>query len=54
MNSLQNASDYVSRYVHFYQKFLTQKWDNLTPMQYGTMIIVIAVFGWVLMRSARK
>ena len=35
----------------FYQKFFVSAWANMTPMQYGFLLVSIAVTGWALMKS---
>jgi len=40
-------------YVRFYVTYLNDLWDNITPGQYGGLLIFIAVCGYLLMRSAR-
>lgn len=41
-------------YLHFYSSFLRGAWDNITPMQYGYLLVTIAVVGWLAMRSNLK
>jgi len=48
------ATNPVMQYLNFYQRYLLQKWDNLTPMQYGSMLITIGVVGWLMMKSGPK
>lgn len=38
----------------FYQKFLASAWANMTPMQYGYLLVSIAVVGWMLMKSGQR
>ena len=40
----------ISYHLHFYQKFLVSAWDRMSPMQYGCLLTLIAVTGWMLMR----
>lgn len=35
----------------FYQKFLASAWANMTPMQYGFLLVSIAVAGYALMKN---
>jgi hypothetical protein len=44
----------VSYYVRFYRDYALDRWDQMTPMQYGCLLISIAVFGWLLMKSGIK
>lgn len=48
------AFDYTARaYMKAYGKYATDFWENMTPGQYGGVLIFIAVCGWLLMRSSR-
>lgn len=42
------------RYVRFYQDYAQNKWANLTPMQYGILLISVGVVGWILMKNASR
>lgn len=44
----------LDRYWDFYCQYAAEKWHNLTPMQYGSILIGIGVFGWILMKSANR
>lgn len=46
-------ANWVTRYSNFYVRYATDWWNNMNPMQYGTILIAVAVFGWLLMRSQR-
>lgn len=48
------AANIVTRYLNFYADYAMQKWDNITPMQYGYLLIGVGIFGWVLMKSIRR
>jgi hypothetical protein len=37
-------------HLKFYQSFLVGSWDNMTPMQYGAVLITIGIAGWLLMK----
>jgi hypothetical protein len=43
-----------SDYVDYYTKLATDGWHNITPTQYGYLLISIAVVGWILMKSGQK
>jgi len=46
--------DYPGRYyVHFYLRYFNDLWDSITPMQYCSLLIFIAVCGYLLMRTSR-
>lgn len=48
------ALQYPGRYyVRAYLTLLNDFWGNLTPAQYGGLLIFIAVCGYLLMRSTR-
>ncbi len=38
-------------YLAFYRQSLFRAWDNLTPMQYVSLLITIAVVGYLSMRG---
>ena len=44
----------ASQYLTFYKKFLIKQWDNMGPEAYGVLLISIAVFGYMLMKSGQK
>ena len=48
------AMQVVWDYLHFYQKYALSTWHNMTPMQYGYMLVTIAVVGWLCMKSAAR
>lgn len=41
----------IEAYLRFYEDQLFRLWDNLTPMQYGLMLLTVGILGWVLMKS---
>ncbi len=48
------AFDYSARqYMRAYSKYAVDFWENMTPAQYGSILIFIAVCGYLLMRSSR-
>jgi hypothetical protein len=48
------GSSKIGRYFDFYCQYAADKWENLTPMQYGSLLISVGVFGWILMKSGRR
>jgi hypothetical protein len=44
----------ISRYYRFYTRYAADAWNNMTPMQYGTVLILVAAFGWILMKSGKR
>lgn len=45
---------HVHYYLSFYKSFLLRAWDNMTPLQYGCILIAVAVIGYLLMKSGAK
>ena len=43
--------NYVLAYFASLGHYLFNTWSNLTPMQYGIMLILIAFVGWLMMKS---
>ncbi|SFH79780.1 hypothetical protein [Planctomicrobium piriforme] len=41
------------QYMNAYSRYANNFWDNMTPMQYGCLLIFIAICGYILMRSSR-
>lgn len=41
-------------YTRFYGEYGQQLWRGMTPMQYGSLLIGVAFFGWLLMKSGAK
>ncbi len=44
----------VGRYAKFYSQYAASAWANMTPSQYGIILIAVAVFGWLLMKSGGR
>ena len=44
----------VADHLYFYQKFFLSAWSNMSPMQYGYLLVTIAVVGWLCMKSAPR
>lgn len=44
----------VTEYVKFYGDYGQQLWRGMTPLQYGGLLIGVAFFGWLLMKSGTK
>lgn len=44
----------VRCYHAFYERFFSEQWNHMTPVKYGTLLIGVAIFGWVLMKSGNK
>jgi hypothetical protein len=43
----------VQDHLYYYQTHLLRSWHNMSPMQYGYLLITIAVIGWLMMKSGR-
>lgn len=43
----------ISDYGSFYWRFAKTSWHNITPMQYGGLLVFIAIVGYMLMRSSK-
>jgi hypothetical protein len=44
----------VTRYAKYYSEYASNAWTNMTPPQYGIVLISVAVFGWILMKSGSR
>lgn len=44
----------VNFYWSFYKNYFLHAWNNLTPMQYGLLLVAVAVIGYLLMKSGAK
>ena len=44
----------VNYYLTFYKNYFLHAWNNLTPMQYGFLLVAVAVIGYLLMKSGAK
>ncbi|MBI3862124.1 MAG: hypothetical protein HY290_09540 [Planctomycetia bacterium] len=44
----------VWEHLEFYKQYLAGAWANMTPMQYGYLLVSIAVTGWALMKSGSR
>ncbi|MFH1299853.1 MAG: hypothetical protein ABIK07_02235 [Planctomycetota bacterium] len=52
---IETIRDTWQQYSTFYINYLSKRWDNISPMEYGIVLVSIAVIGWLLMKSgARK
>jgi hypothetical protein len=54
MSRLTQLSDTVGDYLRFYGDYAAQRWNHLTPMEYGIILISVGVLGWVLMKNASR
>lgn len=44
----------VNAYLEYYRQFFLSEWNGMSPLKYGSVLIGIGVFGWLLMRSGPK
>ena len=40
-------------YMAFYRQYFERAWANMSPMEYGYLLVTIAVIGYLSMRSHR-
>jgi hypothetical protein len=43
----------VAEYMDYYYRSALSAWHNITPMEYGLLLVSIAFVGWLLMKSCR-
>ncbi|TWT59970.1 hypothetical protein [Rubinisphaera italica] len=41
-------------YANFYYTFVLRWWSNITPAEYGVVLIGVGIFGWILLKSASR
>ncbi len=51
---IETIKDTWHEYSLFYINYLNKRWDNISPMEYGMLLVVIAFIGWLLMRNGAK
>jgi hypothetical protein len=51
---LGSAMQFVNDQIHFYKRFILDSWGNMTPMQYGFLLVAVAAIGWLCMKSAPR
>jgi len=51
---LTNLMVTAKSYYAFYGKYFSDQWTNLNPVRYGLLLIGVAFFGWLLMKSGNK
>ena len=44
----------VIDHLYFYKRYFLDAWGNMSPMQYGYLLVTIAVVGWLCMKSAPR
>ncbi|MEW4488964.1 hypothetical protein AB1L42_12835 [Thalassoglobus sp. JC818] len=43
----------IGQYLRTYKRYAFDFWENLTPMQYGAVLLTVFVAGFLLMKSSR-
>ena len=41
-------------YMEFYRCFFMQQWNHMTPAKFTTMLVTVAIVGFLMMRSGTK
>lgn len=41
------------QYLTAYQRYAIDFWEHITPMQYGCILIGVAVVGYIMMKSGK-
>ncbi len=54
MPAIKAVFDFLSYYANFYVIFLGRMWRDITPSQYGILLILISLGGYLLMRGAAR
>ena len=49
---MRNFLQAVRHYLRFYQDYAGDRWAEMTPMQYGCLLISIGLVGWIMMKNA--
>ncbi len=49
---IANLLNDVQHYLRFYRDYAGDRWDEMTPMQYGCLLIGIGLAGWIMMKNA--
>lgn len=50
----ETISGTISEYLGFYASYGQKRWSNMTPVEYGTLLIFIGVVGWLMMKNAGR
>jgi hypothetical protein len=51
---MESAWLLVQDYARFYWQYGNKLWNTMTPMQYGMLLVGIAVCGYLLMKNSVK
>jgi hypothetical protein len=41
-------------WFNVYSNLLMKYWNNMTPSQYGGLLITVSLIGWLLMKNGAK
>ena len=41
-------------YLRWYKTYFLECWADMGPSEYGTLLICIGLFGWLLMKNAPR
>jgi len=47
-------ANWATRHGRYYVRFASDWWSNMSPIQYGTVLILVALFGWLLMKNGKR
>jgi hypothetical protein len=50
----QTISTTVTQYYNFYASYAEKRWNSMSPMEYGTLLILIGVMGWLMMKNSGR
>lgn len=51
---LASLTNTIRFYSGYYYDYGIDVWENITPSQYGILLVSIGVAGWFLMKSSLK
>jgi len=52
--TMTSVTGSVQRYLTFYQQSFYDFWENLTPAQYGMVLLGVGAIGFFMMRSGSR
>lgn len=41
-------------YMRFYRDYGLEAWSSMGPTEYGTLLLGVGVFGWLLMKNGAR
>jgi hypothetical protein len=51
---IDTVTQAISHHLRVYGDIIAREWREMSPMMYGTLLVLIAVVGFVLMKSGTK